>query len=236
MRDRTVRGEVIEHWPADRRESPTVDTIASSLHKTCEHFTRRAGIETCRALFESPPDWRESLRQAETAGVWVIPDESEIPQRSFVLDGWGMFVELRDGHRYRAYSFSNPNVRSGHSDFKRAVAVVSAFRPINEVRRRNPGADMFRGLYVVGRERREFTECGMDRPFEIEGRLEPLAKAAKALSADTARAGFTRMYVEVRGTIAIGWVTLRLNTRSEFTLHVDSVLSARPWTPDACGH
>jgi hypothetical protein len=168
--------------------------------------------------------------------VWVIPDQSELPQLSLVTDGWGMFVELRDGNRYRAYSYSNPNVRSGHPDFKRAVAVASAFRPIKEAMRRSPGADIFRGLYVAGPNQSEFTQCGSDRPFDIEGMLGPLAKVPKALPGDTTGASVRRMYLEVRGTTAIGWVTLRLNTRNEFTLHVDSVLAARPWTPDACEH
>jgi hypothetical protein len=231
----TIRGEVIEHWPVDRSLSAAVDTIPSSLRETCNHFTRRAGIATCRARFEIPPDWRRSLREAETAGLWVIPDESELPKRSLTVDGWGMFVELRDGNQYRAYSYSNPNVQSGHADFKRAVAVVSAFRPIRELMRRSPGADIFRGLYVGGSDRTEFTQCGSDTPFELAGNLAPLAKAAKRLSANSTGTDSARLFVEVRGTTEIGWVAMRVNGR-EFTLHVDSVLTARPWTPDACQH
>lgn len=229
----SVRGEVIEHWPVERRYLSMADTIRSSLRNQCEHFTRRAGIGTCRALFEKPPPWREAIRQADLAGVWVIPDQSELPQLSVVHDGWGMFVELRDGNQYRAYSYSNPNVRSSHRDFERAVAVTTAFRPIKQAMRRSPGADIFRGLYVAG-PNREFTQCGSDRSFDIEGTLGPLAKGPKTSSGDTAVDRVSRMYLEARGTTVIGWVTLHLNTGNEFTLLVDSVLTARPWTSDAC--
>jgi hypothetical protein len=188
----------------------------------CETFTRRAGIGTCRGLFERSPDWKKSLRASEVAGLWTLRDESQLPPPySWTLDGWGMFVELRDGNRYRAYQYSNPDARKANPDRTQATAIVSAFRPIKEAMRRGSARTPFRGLYLVSEGRNEFTACGSDLAMAIEGRF-PLQTAN-----DT-----TRMYVEFKGVSNINWV--ELDFRREFHIYVDSVIVARPWTPDAC--
>jgi hypothetical protein len=183
-------------------------------------YTPAKLIETI--AYDRSPEWKKSLRAAKVAGLWTLRDESQLPPPySWTLDGWGMFVELRDGKRYRAYQYSNPDVRISDPEGTQATAIVSAFRPIKEAMRRDSAGTPFRGLYLVSEGRNEFTACGSDLAMSIEGRL-PLQTAK-----DT-----TRMYVEFKGVSNINWV--ELDFRREFHIYVDSVIVARPWTPDAC--
>ena len=112
-----VSGELVRHWgvlPVDSsdRSGEPEDLVLYSLRGSCSRYSTSARKHTCRAEFTRSPDWGAVLKRAEAAGLWTLPDESSLPSDGMqILDGWSITVELRDGSRYRAYNYNNPDIR-----------------------------------------------------------------------------------------------------------------------------
>jgi len=238
-----IRGEMIFHWPdepsSDPDERPGLtwyDAVLYSLQGKCDRFTRSFGVGTCRPLFISPPNWMNVLHAAEARGLWTLPDESHLPKDPFfVLDGWGMIVELRDGHRYRAYQHSNPNHHPSRPESMQASALADVFRPLESTVRRSNNERLYRGLYVGAQNKSEFTVCGSSEPWYLRGNFGALLPTGGFTKTDGAAPDTVRRYVEASGMLAHPWAVSKSHLPYKKILEVDSVLVARPWTVDACG-
>jgi hypothetical protein len=116
-RNGRVRGERIEYWGVDRLHSlpgeapaePWHDLMMDGQRGHCGDFATASGMATCRVRFRREPGWGAVLRDADSHGLWTLPDPSVLPaDHVMILDGWTMVVELRDGARYRTYRYNNP--------------------------------------------------------------------------------------------------------------------------------
>lgn len=111
-----VEGKLVLYWNASdidtRPDGESFhDLMIYNLTGSCENFTLKGSMGYCIAIFENSPDWKNIYHNASKAGIWDLPDESELPSEGFFLDGWGLVVELLDDNQYRTYKYSNPDKR-----------------------------------------------------------------------------------------------------------------------------
>lgn len=135
-----VSGELIQYrrvGQVDRVDSPgdRPGETDNDFMRSCSRFSTAARMSTCRADFARPPDWGAVLKRAEAAGLWTLPDQWIPRDGTQVTDGWGMTVELRDGTRYRAYHYDNPELRGPSPENASAVAIRAALGAIDSLRK-----------------------------------------------------------------------------------------------------
>jgi hypothetical protein len=88
----------------------------------------------CYTSFSTEPDWARLLNAAGDAEVWTLPDPFSLPYEGWrVTDGWSMTVEVREGARYRAYHYDNPDSYDW-PETRKAMALMEIFnRPWKHV-------------------------------------------------------------------------------------------------------
>jgi hypothetical protein len=263
-RGRTT-GEVVLFWGApppdpnpacgERPGETTDDLMRYTQAGRCGGFARAAGIGVCRARFTRPPDWGAVLRRMEAAGLWELPDPASLPAVGYVtVDGWGFTAELRDGARYRAYAYDNPQTMPW-PEARRAVAVSDHLRAISA--RMRPAAVVrdYRGIYEgpAGPGARldldtlaNFRPCGQAVTWGVRGYvtelqalrdLAPDVAGARPAQARAARARVgvrRRLYVEATGQLTPAWVARRQRSRYPRVLQLTDVRTARPWRAAEC--
>jgi hypothetical protein len=233
-------GEEVRYWPApavdssfDGRRGHTFDAlVARGQRGSCGPVRRVAGMAICRARFRSPPDWDSVLRRAEAAGLWQLPDASELPDDSrLVTDGWGITVELRSGSSYRAYDFANPDQHES-PEARRATQVARAMSGIDSLARTPDEVRLFRGV-TQGDYRSAFRPCGGGREWEFHDGLFSLARRAGQAVPDSSSA---LHYVEVVGTVTPEWLAREWESSYSHVLQVYYLVRTRPWTGRECAH
>ena len=237
-------GEYIRYWLLDNHDPVGADsaTFAALIryHERgrCEPVLRGRTAEACRALFEKEPDWGEVWRAADSLGVWSLPDASTLPEvvgpngeRTITLDGWGITVELRDGPSYRAWHYSNPDVKPW-PEAARATAFAAAVRSVSALLRRSAAESVYVGRVDVRADTVEFSPCGGGGLWLLMGRVDRLVGSRRE-----ARPPVPSSRVEVRATLAPEWVARawwHVPQRYRRTLQADSVLAVTPWGSGGC--
>lgn len=238
-----VSGELVRYWsvrPADglgsleRRSGETSDDLVLySLRGSCSRYSTSARMNTCRADFTRSPDWAAVLKRAEALGLWTLPDESSLPSDGIVvLDGWSLTVELRDGSRYRAYQYSNPDVRKQSPEAASAVAIRAALGAIDSLRKTPDVVKTYRGI-TTGAFHSEFVDCATGARWQFDNELGSLAEQSK-VSFQPASDSTTRYVVEVVGELTPEWLARRWNSKYIRVLQVFQLVSVRPAADGRC--
>ena len=94
------------------REQHCARATVDTLREVSSPIERpRSILVACRKEFARRPNWAAVLRELEAHHVWTLPDDSELPPPSLILnDGTLMEIEAWDGRRYRSYGYSNPGI------------------------------------------------------------------------------------------------------------------------------
>lgn len=258
-RGRRTRGEVVIHWEVTPVDSACGEPAGESMHDLmlyslpgrCGPIASGDVVAACRGRFARAPDWRATLQALAADGLWELPDQSTLPPRNFVVnDGWGMVVELRDGARYRAYKFGNPDF-GGSPIEQRAARMGERFRALLALLREPDVVRGYRGIYTgpVGPRARldldstaSFRACGGTETWGVSGWVEtlpalrdvPVADSAVRDSAGRVRAPVRRLYVEARGQLTPTWLARRWESRFPRVLQLGEMRVARPWTLAEC--
>lgn len=132
----TVRGEVIVFWPveavADSACGPAPQVfLRPTLAAKCDTIVQHATVGVCRGRFARRPDWRRVLAALDANGAWSLPDESAMPLigNTVTVDGYMIGVEMRDGARFRAWEYANPE-DDPRPEFRRAAAIGAIARDV----------------------------------------------------------------------------------------------------------
>lgn len=236
-----ISGWLIFYWPTDdgtdraaKKGQTFNDLIRYHQSGRCGSFRRNAEIGVCNANFDARPDWGSVLLEAEAAGLWTLPDESLLPQSNIMtLDGWGITVELRDGPRYRAYSYGNPDNKTW-PEARLAVKIAEAFRRIQLRVRRSDAEKDYRGVYSSGPSLSEFRPCSSNENWGFQGNLEGYSSWSNRPRADTAVTGVTRQLITVRGSLTPEWVVRGWHSEYRRVLEVSKILTSRPFAHSSC--
>ena len=120
-----IDGELLLHDDHDAEGEMNAAWFRSITDGRCARYLRNDTAQTCVARFGREPDWRRVLERLDAAQVRALPDESALPlPKSRVHDGMCIVVELREGERYRAYSYCNPGFRD-EPEAANAVTIAS---------------------------------------------------------------------------------------------------------------
>jgi hypothetical protein len=134
---RGVRGMHLFWWSPNDPESEAAaerDTnlisngeLFASLRKGygCRRSRRRADFEMCEAMLPQGQSWSRILEQLDSLGVATLPDQSELnPAGGIGLDGFTLIVEIREGRRYRSYSYWCPVQDAPQQEVRTAAAIL----------------------------------------------------------------------------------------------------------------
>lgn len=132
-----VRGSHLFWWSPNDPESEAAadrDTnlisnaeLFTSLRKSygCRRLRRTPDYEMCEATLPRGQSWARVLEQLDSLGVATLPDQSQLTHRGGIgLDGFTLVVEIRDGERYRAYSYWSPTSDATQHEVRTAAAIV----------------------------------------------------------------------------------------------------------------
>lgn len=238
-----VSGELVRYWgvtPADgldsleRRQGETSDDLVLySLRGSCSRYATGARMNTCRADFTRSPDWRAVLSRAEAFGLWTLPDQWSLPYDGMqVTDGWSIVVELRDGSRYRAYHYSNPDARKPSPEAASAVAIRAALGAIDSLRKTPDVVRTYRGI-TTGAFHSEFVDCASGARWQFDNELGSLAERSN-VSFQPASDSTARYVVEVVGELTPEWLARRWNSTYIRVLQTFQLVSVRPAADGRC--
>lgn len=105
--------------------------LFASLRKWygCRRLRRTTDFEMCEATLRRGQTWAGILAQLDSLGVATLPDESELsPPGGIGLDGFTLVVEVRDGDRYRSYSYWSPVPDASQMEIRTAAAISHVMR------------------------------------------------------------------------------------------------------------
>lgn len=234
-----VSGELIHYWHAvppdgvDERPGETFhDLMLYSQAGRCSGFAVGARMGTCRGEFVSPPDWRAVLRRAEAERLWTLPDESTLPADGIsVLDGWTITVELRDGSRYRAYHYSNPDSHRW-PEAAQATRLARTLDTIGALLRPADVERTYRGV-TSGVYRSEFIDCASGARWQFYTDLRSLAEGSKIGFMPAADTG-ARYLVEVVGELTPEWLARRWESPYSRVLQPSRLVAVERSANGAC--
>jgi len=128
----SVRGSKIYWWsrttdPAAEAEADRDPNLISNgelyvnLQKTagCRGRHRRGAYEMCEATLAPGQSWQAVLQSLDSLGIDALPNGTAMG-----LDGWRVVVEVRDGARYRTYSYFMPESTDTNLEVRSAAAIV----------------------------------------------------------------------------------------------------------------
>jgi|GEM_PF-2446697 len=227
-----MRGELIFSWGArnvlDRPAGQTShDLSVYNRTGSCGGFRRAAGKGVCRAILGSDLDWTDVYRSAKEAGLWTLPDQSELPDdgRMF-LDGWGITVELRDGEHYRTYHYSNPDKREDWPEADSAVAIAEAVRSVYDFVRRPDNLQVYRGV-TDAEYRGAFHLCDAEEVWGYRPGLS-LDSLANRAGIDLPSAGEAGYEMKVLALPTPEWLAAQWDSDFNRELQVRELKSIRP--------
>lgn len=245
VRGDAVRGRLIRYWPtndtsfAERArpgEDPFDPEALYAYHEAgrCGRIGRAADAIACEVQLRSTPDWRAALVALDSANAWSLPDESALPRRTMVIDGWRMRVEVRRGADYRRYQYSNPNhlsLAEGRAATRIAQIVDSLM-----LRYAHPANAFvhFTGHYSIGIDTSDFIACGAARSEQMQGNLRSVVAFAGDSAWRRHPAPTRRLYVEGWGTHGPERRVQRGSRWYARSWSVDSVTLVREALPSDC--
>ena len=232
----SVFGELIFSWSARAHESDLPgqsmhDLAVYNLTGSCYGFFKTETTATCRALFDQPPDWEGILRAAELAGLWRLPDLSELPvERLISTGGWGLTVELREGKAYRAYQYNNPASYPSSPEAVQALEIAELFRNIQDLVRPADVEGTYRGI-TTGQPGAAFFFCNSDNVWGIRFALQDLAYLADLNLPDPGAFGYV---VTLVGKPAPEWLAREMKSNFSQVLPWAEIKSIEPAHSPSC--
>lgn len=230
-----VAGELVLYWRTHGESEPPGETFHDLMvfYQTgsCDGFAAAEGVGTCRALFDRRPDWGSVLREAERAGLWSLPDSSELPDDGLVtIDGWAITVEMRDGAAYRAYHYDNPDAHPSWPEAHQAAEIASVFRDVRAQVRQAEVERIYRGV-TTGEYGSAFSLCDSDIVWGTRFSLAGLAEKAGLAIPDSGPFGYV---VAVKGKPTPEWLARRWNSSFSRELQGIAIESIAPAQALAC--
>ena len=84
----------------------------AKLPRACRLLGRAPGRLACAAAFRDAVTWTAVLDTLEEHRVWTLPRGDDLPRLHEVLDGDGIYVEVRQGSCYRVYGYYMPETET----------------------------------------------------------------------------------------------------------------------------
>jgi hypothetical protein len=207
IRGHATSGTWIRYWPKDpASDSEAGETGLDSRLRgdergRCSTFQVGRYAVACIVRFAHDPDWSALRRRLEAANVWDLPDQSALPNMNGMLDGWRVWVEVREGPNYRTYEYTNPQaigLPQGDDAFH-IMTVIDSLVPLARPSERLRG---FRGFLLIRPGLANFTPCEGGSQWHLGGRLNRV----RATLGDSAVQGVDRttptFYLEGVGAFA----------------------------------
>lgn len=237
-----VFGEALLAWEISPMETAADGSSAIDWHELavfrargpCSEFFRTSGVGGCRAKFATSPDWAKVLRRLQSAGLWDLPDESTLPSREIVFDGFSITVELRSTTGYRIYHYGNPSMQRWPED-NRAAELMRIVRELSGQLLPRESIRAYRG-HVGGPGRSEFRPCGSAEVWQINqhalrSAAQPLGLALPVVARNDSA---PPLYVEVTGELAPTWLARYWGSTNEHVLSILGASVVRSWSEGSC--
>jgi hypothetical protein len=235
-----VSGDLLLYWPGTRDHSlgdspgeTYADLVRNDQRGRCHAFARTPRMEACHGSFRRRPDWARVLRRMESLGIWTLQDPATLPYDSIVtLDGWGMWVEVRDGPSFRTYAYPNPQSHPSWRDAPRAIEIARVLDDSVAALLRSPDVlRTYRGV-TTGAYHSAITLCDGRSTWEFHDELRSMAGRVSIPLPPAGTAGL--YYVEVRGDATPEWLARQWESKFPRVLQPARLLVVTPWTGREC--
>ncbi len=175
-----VSGVLFRYWPVD--DSAFDESLGAEQRFTeneagrCRTIVRGKDATLCVVRFSREPDWRALLGSLDSANAWNLPDESQVPSRGMVIDGWVIRVEARRDTSYRRYQYHNPQVYRP-PEGANALHIMGILDSLFRYTVPPQNLQYVRGIYLYGHDTSDFIPCSHPQDVGFfEGRLSPVTK------------------------------------------------------------
>lgn len=127
-------GQLILYWNLGSKHAGREwrRDVRRDVPRWCDGGKRKGRTVACFYELPEPADWSTILERLESAGIWLLPDESALPADEsdvLVFDGWSLTVEVYNGAIYRLYHYGNPD----RCDLPEALQAVQIKRILHEL-------------------------------------------------------------------------------------------------------
>lgn len=95
---------------------------AEARTRGCADIRRTPTFEACVVTPRNPVNWVAALSELQSAGITRLSQ----PQGGGGVDGTTLFVEVREGDRYRRYSYWTPSAKAAGADERAASRIMDA--------------------------------------------------------------------------------------------------------------
>ncbi|MEO6526722.1 MAG: hypothetical protein ABIP93_08880 [Gemmatimonadaceae bacterium] len=238
-----ITGEGVFYWGAPlaepaRSEKPppsNEDIVAYNNAGTCGEIHVRGDMSACRLRYVSAPDWRSILRDAESAGLWTIPDPSTLPSDGIItIDGWTIVVELRTSESYRAYRYNSPETHPKWPSAAQAIKIAETFARADAMLAPPDAQKTYRGV-TRGSYRSGLKLCGEQTTLEFADELTSAAKREGIVMPDGTGRAAPEYYVELTGIASPEWLAKRVESKFSRVLNPGRLHAVKLWTGAECG-
>jgi hypothetical protein len=210
VRDHAVTGTWFRYWPRDRSSSqddsedakPGLDSLLRVDERgRCDSFHAGRDAVACVVQFAHNPNWGAVLKGLNAANLWDLPDESALGRQSDVIDGWGVWVEVRQGAKYRTYQYNNPQAL-GLREGDNALRIMRAVDSLVPLARPSSRYRAFRGYLLIRPTLANFVPCERGAYWQMAGNLGRIAPFLSDTVGRDANRATTALYLEGAGAFA----------------------------------
>jgi hypothetical protein len=240
-----VTGALYRYWPP--AEPPDSGGDDWDIDRQIRWYERghcgaaRAGEDAvgCEVQLARTPDWKAALRLVDSVEAWTIPDESALPRRSGVIDGWLLKGETRRAGPgpdtgYTRWQYHNPHA-IGLPQSARAARLLELVDSLAKYGRPSEARRVIRGRYTYGPDTSDVVLCGDTVRAYLSGSLRPVAAFLGGESVWRARKGPSRtVYLEGVGYVGPGRPTTVEDRVYPHAVSIDAVTRVRWPTPWDC--
>lgn len=197
-----VKGEGILYW--------NIDTTASGdgmmnlkmqnhLFGTCTEFFKVEAFGYCVPEYSENINWDSIYNAIESRGFWQLQGEGD---RSGETDkNWQMYVQMRLGNYYRAYTHQNPEVYADAMLSNDVRQLSKAVKLIADQFKQNISTNTFEG--ITDGER--FTLCDSSEVWQFRGELNRLLARAGLQTNVNTENDDALYYVVIKGRVNPIW-------------------------------
>lgn len=203
-----VHGEGILYWHIDTTASGAGITnlkMQNHLLGTCTEFFTVEKYGYCIPEYSDDINWSSIYNAIESQGFWKLQGDGERAQEIETSEApdknWLMFVQMRLGNYYRAYTHQNPETYADAMLRKDVIELSKAVKLIKGQFKQNVSTTTFEG--VTNGER--FTLCDSSEVWELRGEINRLLERSGLKTTIDTGSGEALYYVVIKGRVNSIW-------------------------------
>ncbi len=204
-----VKGDGILYWKIDTTasgEGLTHLKMQKYLLGTCTEFHKVEDYGYCIPNYIDEINWGSIYNAIESQGFWQLEGGAEMGNTNAggstaTNKDWGMYVQMRLGNYYRAYTHKNPEGYTNAALRNDVRQLSEAIKLITGKFEQNISTNTFQGIT----DGQKFILCDSSEVWQFQGELNRLLARAGLKTIVSTESENTLYYVVVKGRVTPVW-------------------------------